>query len=180
MKDILKIGVILMVLVGMTGFAYASTTDSPSPLQIDVFGNTETVITVTHRDNVGYATNGTFEIFLDGTKTISTDLTGTIDNGANWGQMGYSAPHNTYMDGSEYVSTWTFKVKDNGDANDNAQVGVEYDIFFTADIDDNRDWTIFRGSATSDTTAVPEFPTIALPVAAIIGLAFILQRRNEE
>ena len=28
--------------------------------------------------------------------------------------------------------------------------------------------------------AVPEFPTIALPIAAILGLAFIFQRRREE
>ncbi|HJH28539.1 MAG TPA: PEF-CTERM sorting domain-containing protein, partial [Methanosarcinaceae archaeon] len=27
---------------------------------------------------------------------------------------------------------------------------------------------------------VPEFPTIALPVAAILGLAFFFQRRREE
>ena len=29
-------------------------------------------------------------------------------------------------------------------------------------------------------TAIPEFPTIALPVAAILGLAFIFQRRRGE
>lgn len=30
-----------------------------------------------------------------------------------------------------------------------------------------------------NTTEVPEFPTIAVPIAAIIGLAFIMQRRKE-
>ena len=30
------------------------------------------------------------------------------------------------------------------------------------------------------TTSIPEFPTIALPIAAILGLAFIFQRRKEE
>ena len=29
-------------------------------------------------------------------------------------------------------------------------------------------------------TAIPEFPTIALPIAAILGLAFIFQRRRDE
>ena len=29
-------------------------------------------------------------------------------------------------------------------------------------------------------TAIPEFPTIALPIAAILGLAFIFQRRKDE
>ncbi|WMW25445.1 PEF-CTERM sorting domain-containing protein [Methanolobus sediminis] len=37
------------------------------------------------------------------------------------------------------------------------------------------DW----GSASRD-FEVPEFPTIALPVAAILGLAFFMQRRKEE
>ncbi|WP_340817836.1 PEF-CTERM sorting domain-containing protein [Methanolobus sp. WCC4] len=39
----------------------------------------------------------------------------------------------------------------------------------------------FRGAASSYFYgAIPEFPTIALPVAAIIGLAFFMQRRKEE
>lgn len=29
-------------------------------------------------------------------------------------------------------------------------------------------------------TAIPEFPTVALPIAAILGLAFIFQRRKDE
>jgi hypothetical protein len=33
---------------------------------------------------------------------------------------------------------------------------------------------------TSNITAIPEFPTVALPVAAILGLAFFMQRRKEE
>lgn len=32
----------------------------------------------------------------------------------------------------------------------------------------------------SRTINVPEFPTVALPIAAILGLAFILQRRREQ
>ena len=46
--------------------------------------------------------------------------------------------------------------------------------------------TSYIPSATSDyavlttRTTVPEFPTIALPIAAILGLAFIFQRRKEE
>ena len=35
------------------------------------------------------------------------------------------------------------------------------------------------GGAAND-FAIPEFPTIALPIAAILGLAFIFQRRREE
>ena len=35
------------------------------------------------------------------------------------------------------------------------------------------------GSATRN-VEIPEFPTIALPIAAILGLAFFMQRRNRE
>ena len=35
-------------------------------------------------------------------------------------------------------------------------------------------------SATTYVTGVPEFPSIALPIAAILGLAFIFQRRKDE
>ena len=35
-------------------------------------------------------------------------------------------------------------------------------------------------TASRTVNSVPEFPTIALPVAAILGLAFIFQRRREE
>ena len=37
-----------------------------------------------------------------------------------------------------------------------------------------------EGSINVDINAIPEFPTIALPIAAILGLAFIFQRRKEE
>ena len=35
-------------------------------------------------------------------------------------------------------------------------------------------------SSASSSFDIPEFPTIALPIAAILGLAFIFQRRREE
>lgn len=38
----------------------------------------------------------------------------------------------------------------------------------------------FLASATQRFEAIPEFPTVALPVAAILGLAFLFQRRKEE
>ncbi|NPE27892.1 PEF-CTERM sorting domain-containing protein [Methanococcoides sp. SA1] len=56
----------------------------------------------------------------------------------------------------------------------NAPMDTVYTIQITAG-----DSTVEVDSA-SRTIEVPEFPTIALPVAAIIGLAFFLQRRKEE
>jgi hypothetical protein len=37
----------------------------------------------------------------------------------------------------------------------------------------------FRVSATTHVTSVPEFPTVALPIAAVIGLVFIFGRKKE-
>lgn len=58
-----------------------------------------------------------------------------------------------------------------------APVGEEYRVTIKAgdelvDID--------FGSASRNVTSIPEFPTVALPVAAILGLAFFMQRRKEE
>lgn len=39
---------------------------------------------------------------------------------------------------------------------------------------------IDQGIASRDVSAIPEFPTIALPVAAILGLVFIFGRKKEE
>jgi len=38
----------------------------------------------------------------------------------------------------------------------------------------------FLASASQRFESIPEFPTVALPVAAILGLAFFMQRRKEE
>ncbi|WP_406661209.1 PEF-CTERM sorting domain-containing protein [Methanolobus sp. ZRKC3] len=38
----------------------------------------------------------------------------------------------------------------------------------------------FDATGSHSFNAIPEFPTIALPVAAILGLAFFFQRRKEE
>ena len=38
----------------------------------------------------------------------------------------------------------------------------------------------YEATGTQRFTPIPEFPTIALPVAAILGLAFFMQRRKEE
>ncbi|WP_321430949.1 PEF-CTERM sorting domain-containing protein [uncultured Methanolobus sp.] len=179
MKNILI--TLCIVLIACTGFASASTTFSPSPIEVNVINNAITTITVTHTDNLGYATNCTFYVRDDASTTINDELIGCID-GATWGNELSAAPSSTYMDGSDYVSEWTFKVKDNGDSDDDTQVGTEYDIHFVVDVNNVEESTVVsaRGSSTSDVTAVPEFPTIALPVAAILGIAFFMQRRKDE
>ncbi|WP_094226453.1 PEF-CTERM sorting domain-containing protein [Methanolobus psychrotolerans] len=55
--------------------------------------------------------------------------------------------------------------------------GATYEV--TIQVADN-DPVFIYGQASRELTAIPEFPTIALPVAAILGLAFFMQRRKEE
>ena len=57
-----------------------------------------------------------------------------------------------------------------------APIGATYNIQIGADGANPMD----IGLASRNAASVPEFPTIALPVAAILGLAFIFQRRREE
>lgn len=61
---------------------------------------------------------------------------------------------------------------------ENAQVGTRYKV--TIQVGDNDTVNFIYGQASRQTEAIPEFPTVALPVAAILGLAFFMQRRREE
>ncbi len=57
-----------------------------------------------------------------------------------------------------------------------APVGTVYKVTIqVAGVD-----TFIYGQASRQVEAIPEFPTVALPVAAILGLAFFMQRRKEE
>ena len=57
-----------------------------------------------------------------------------------------------------------------------APIGAYYNIQIGADGASPMD----IGLASRNLNSIPEFPTIALPIAAILGLAFIFQRRREE
>lgn len=57
-----------------------------------------------------------------------------------------------------------------------APEGAVYKV--TARVDDVVDEILFTSTSTN-ATSVPEFPTVALPVAAILGLVFIFGRKKE-
>ncbi|MDF1534303.1 MAG: PEF-CTERM sorting domain-containing protein [Methanosarcinaceae archaeon] len=61
-------------------------------------------------------------------------------------------------------------------ASPGAPVGGKYQI----EIKDTATGNSFAATCIVGTVNVPEFPTIALPVAAILGLAFFFQRRRED
>ncbi|MBP1910280.1 PEF-CTERM sorting domain-containing protein [Methanolobus bombayensis] len=73
--------------------------------------------------------------------------------------------------GSTYMDTGVIKVS----LDANAPEGARYYIEVGAGGE-----TVEFQTASRTIETIPEFPTIALPVAAIIGLAFFMQRRKEE
>lgn len=71
---------------------------------------------------------------------------------------------------------------------DGAPVGASYKVSVGAYYDNPNDGTsssitagdITLAATSQNITAVPEFPTVALPIAALIGLVFIFGRKKEE
>ena len=58
--------------------------------------------------------------------------------------------------------------------------GRDYYLTVADDLYDLGAVIVDSGAEAVNVNNVPEFPTIALPIAAILGLAFIFQRRREE
>ena len=170
-------------LVGMIGTAAASTTISPGSFSVNINTNSAETLTVTHErltsleplaDKISFnITDG-----IPGT-TPTTELTGSWDGTlfvGNYGEDIAPAPVN-----DKY--TWTFDIKDAIDADDAGQIGNTYTVYFT--VWNTSTGAIGQGAATigsSNTpgTAIPEFPTVALPIAAILGLMFIISSRKKK
>jgi hypothetical protein len=65
--------------------------------------------------------------------------------------------------------------------NEDAPIGARYYVEIGAgDSSDPETATTEFQTVSRTIESIPEFPTIALPIAAILGLAFIMQRRKEE
>ncbi|MDI3487126.1 MAG: hypothetical protein PWQ50_2346 [Methanolobus sp.] len=80
-------------------------------------------------------------------------------------------PDGFIPNGSEYMDEGVIIVS----MDEDAPVGARYYIEIGAGGEELEFQTASR-----TIEAIPEFPTIALPVAAIIGLAFFIQRRKQE
>ncbi len=66
--------------------------------------------------------------------------------------------------------------------NANAAPGEQYTLIVhvkDTDTGDTIQTMAIKATATHEFT-IPEFPTVALPIAAILGIAFFIQRRREE
>ncbi|MBW6470924.1 MAG: PEF-CTERM sorting domain-containing protein [Methanosarcinaceae archaeon] len=167
MKKILLIAIVLIAMIGpasagygmshdVTAFAsvgYGISHDVTGPVTLDV-GESQTFnVTVT-----GATCSSEFSV-------VDADIfTVTIDGTLYSGPVTWDGGTNTF----EVVVT-----------NDKGAGNGDYVITFQ---NDGSSISCKKLEATVQVlvTVIPEFPTIALPVAAILGLAFIFQRRRED
>ena len=150
MNKILLIAIALIAMIGTASAGYGIGHDVTGPITLDTEESQTFMVTVTDASSPS-----TFSV--DGASMFTV----TIDGGA--GPVAWNGTDKTF----EVVVT-----------NDMGASNGAYVINFK-----NVDSSGTAGLATTVEvliTTIPEFPTIALPIAAILGLAFIFQRRKEE
>ena len=180
-KVITALSLTVVMLAAMTGIAAATITTSPDHMDVNINTNAASDVTVTF---IGPKIGDfcVFNIVDDSTNHPSNELQGSFD-GTNWyspDNTGYAAPPDsvTYNSaGNNYTSVWHFQIKDNGDTNDATQMNKDYTIGF-AIFNGSVSFTTVVGATTTGVTAVPEFATIAIPVAGILGLLFFFNHRK--
>ena len=201
MKKIVII-LITVALIAMIGTAAADPDGSASPTQVSVNINTDapTGITFQWWDlSTSTMNEARFQIFKDNNNDgIPDDLDGSTVFGdagdvtnelklswdgilpySNSGLFIFTNPTFDSVElgmptSSETRYTQKVWVKD---ANTGATINDRYVIIGSVG---GATAYIHQVTTSTDIIPVPEFPTIALPVAAILGLAFFFQRRREE
>ena len=176
MKKILLIAVALIAMIG-TAVANPAEMDlvigaSPNDVKITPDGSTVTT-TDMNVFAIDYgAPFGTSQTRMVSAQTDNANLEIRVfGNGADTGWTSNTLASSTYTATSPNEYTFTVEVR-----------GTAYGKISTYD---NYGTTFSTNPAEDSASAtgrvdIPEFPTIALPVAAILGLAFIFQRRREE
>lgn len=193
----------LIVMIAMMGTVSASPDGaaSPSEIYVNIYTDVPTPITFQWWDlSTSTMDQARFQIFEDNNNDGVPD---DLDGNTVFGDAGDLT--NKLMlswDGITYTNAGSFSFNIPPNALDSVEVGqptaeeTRYtktiwvkDANTGASIDDRFITIGSLGGATAyvqqvttstDVIAVPEFPTIALPVAAILGLVFIFQRRKEE
>ena len=184
MKKIIKMGIILVVLLSMAGISSATTTHSPNNITVNIQTDAITTVTITHAgfipQDMQFTISEAVDVNADPLIYItSTDLEGSLDGGSTWNNIGTIQSFTLLPNGDQ---SWTFLIRDVPSSSDVGQIDKKYKIYFeVSNAAGNFDGSsVIVDACNTFVTPVPEFPTIALPVAAILGLAFIFQRRREE
>jgi len=156
---ILTITALLVVMAAMTGISAAATT-------VDFQVTNDPVII-----NVGETKTQT------ATLTLSPVVTGAIKKIEI---LDLPAGITTTIDGNPgtiltgpWTSTKSWTVDFTNSAAPNGEYIITYKVTYENDLVQTRRATIEAG-----VSAIPEFPTVALPVAAMIGIVFFFQHRK--
>ena len=184
-KVITALALTVVILVVMAGLAAAtpSTTTSPPSVDVDISTNAPTTITVKHIIQSGDSLADAISFRITRTQPFvsgaTDELTGSW-NGSDW-LGGEGQLNSATLVGNTY--TWTFYVKDAVDTDDVDQTNYTYKVVFKV-------WNTTYGKigeddaeiGASSTTInpVPEFATIAIPVAAILGLVLFYSHRKRK
>ncbi len=184
-NKIVMITALLAVMAAMTGIAAATTTTSPSDVDIDIAGlNPATIVTIKfdlYTMSSSESLGGLQFDFNDySTDSPTAEVTGSFDGISYSGFHGVS---NTWTIEDGHWAVWKVYVKDAADGDDATQNGHAYFLDFK--VKKNNGGTIETnrqiGSATTIGHAtIPEFATIAMPIAAVLGLVFFFQQRKNK
>jgi hypothetical protein len=150
----MKLLVLMMVIVSLVGTASASYGMSRDPV-ISTIDRGETQIFTVEIVDAPDAMNTFSVIDAEGFKVL---IDGVETNSVDW---------------SGTANTFIVEV-----TNEDAPNG-EYEVTFRNDNYVAGTTSVYV-QLNVIITAIPEFPTVALPIAAILGLAFFMQRRKEE
>lgn len=183
MNEFMASVLMILITVGMVSSANATTTTSPDNIEVNVISDTVTELTLTYYFDGPYPDTADFDISLAG--VLTDELVGTWDN-SDWTQIGAEPPHTTGQgidpidSNVKNMSTWQFYIQDGSDdSDDNDQIGREYIIDFYVDGVSSGN-SVVTGKSTTIAYGIPEFPLIALPIATVLGLMFIISSRKKK
>ncbi|WP_197082072.1 PEF-CTERM sorting domain-containing protein [Methanosarcina siciliae] len=112
--------------------------------------------------------------FLNKDFTWIGDVTGAT-SGASTGQLTITVPDSSFKpDSSSYIDPRPITIHLDGDAPEGASYSIRIGASFGSEEGLYQDSVVSR-----IVRSVPEFPTIALPLAAVIGLVFIFGCKKE-
>jgi hypothetical protein len=177
--------VAMLTIIALAGIASATVQETPLKVDVNVYNNEVIcyeIVSVTPYEPTSVDYTIKFTSSLIETDELVGSIAGHAYASSGTALIGEATSSIYDSVEGEYTTKWNFCLKDGpDDSNDESQVGTEYvivyNVYFPAGSTSGQ--TIVDTTHTF-ATAVPEFPTIALPVAAILGLAFFIQRRKQE
>jgi hypothetical protein len=170
-NKIVMIAAMLAVMVAMTGIAAAN------PFNLAIVGGSNPLELAPGTSTVLDLKGDTFhayDITASTAFTYSFNVT-CITTGCDTSKVAVTFPvsSNITAAAGEVVQPGNFKVE----VLSSSPVGDEYLIILQAGPNGAKNEF---GIATRGVQAIPEFPTVALPVAAIIGLVFLFQQKKKK